>query len=73
MKIPVTEQIVKYSDRPVWHRNNHATLKIIQITFLSHSDIQFGVQEIVLTRTTVYIYIHMAIFPKLWSVKILSG
>jgi len=42
VKIPVTEQIVKYSDT-----NNHATLKII--TFLSHSDIQFGVQEIVLT------------------------
>jgi len=40
VKIPVTEQIVKYSDT-----NNHATLKIAVA-------IQFGVQEIVLTRTT---------------------
>jgi len=38
VKIPVTEQIVKYSDT-----NNHATLKIAKITFLSHSDIQFWI------------------------------
>jgi len=44
VKIPVTEQIVKYY--------NHATLKIAYITFLYHSDIHFGVQEIVLTKTT---------------------
>jgi len=45
---------VKYSDG-FWCQsgtNNHATFKIALITFLSHSDIQFGVQEIVLTRTT---------------------
>jgi len=34
---------------PVTGTNNHVMLKI---TFLFHSDNQFGIQEIVLTRTT---------------------
>jgi len=47
VKIPVTEQIVKYSDWPIWHQKPYHAQNC-----LNHLSSPFGVQEIVLTRTT---------------------
>jgi len=47
VKIPVTKQIVTLVPTTM-----PRSKLLLSFTFLSHSDIQFGVQEIVLTRTT---------------------
>jgi len=41
MEIRVDQQFLKHSDQPAWHQQ--------PVTFLSHSDAQFELQQIILT------------------------